>query len=222
MRAKYRLTGRMISLSLMLMVTVFLCAVRSPVEASAGCTVSAVKHLLRVPMTRQNTDYTCGVTALQSVLGYYGFEKRLDELSIAVKPDPDKGTDYLNMANYAKEQGFAVSIHTDMTLRELKNHIDHSEPVLLAIQAWADTPNSYLAQTNEDGHYVVAIGYDNKNIYLMDPSTLGHYTYIPTEEFLLRWHDYDSYSGQVLNRFGMVLIKAGAERYNPEQITRLD
>ncbi len=43
-------------------------------------------------------------------------------------------------------------------------------------------------------HYAVAIGYDEKHIYFMDPSTLGHYTFIPIAEFLDRWHDMD---GQV-------------------------
>lgn len=45
--------------------------------------------------------------------------------------------------------------------------------------------------TWEDGHYVVAIGYDEKYIYFEDPSILGGIGYIPKSEFLRRWHDYD-------------------------------
>src|SRR5205823_4615259 len=41
----------------------------------------------------------------------------------------------------------------------------------------------------DDGHWVVAVGYDKNNLYFMDPSTAGRYTYIPKAQFLERWHD---------------------------------
>ena len=52
-----------------------------------------------------------------------------------------------------------------------------------------------MAGTEDDGHYVVLIGYskDTENDayidYFMDPSTSGSYTYLTEEEFILRWHD---------------------------------
>ena len=72
----------------------------------------------------------------------------------------------------------------------------------------------------EDGHYVVAIGYDNKNIYLMDPSTLGNYTFIPIPEFLDRWHDQDPYTSEFLIHFGMVIDK-GQPQYDFREIKYL-
>lgn len=191
-------------------------------EAKENTSVSTIEKFIYVPMTRQNTDYTCGVTALQSILGYYGVDQRLDDLSAKVKPDPEKGTNYMNMANYAKSQGFEVSIRTRMTLDELRGYIDQKQPVLLVIQAWTDSKDAYSYKKNEDGHYVVAIGYDDRNFYFMDPSTLGHYTYIPAEEFVTRWHDYDSYSNQIVHRFGMIITKPVAIPYNPNRIMRLD
>lgn len=50
-------------------------------------------------------------------------------------------------------------------------------------------------KTEDDGHYVVLIGYkkdaqkDTYIYYFMDPSTSGSYTYLTEEEFILRWHD---------------------------------
>ncbi|MHC1762646.1 MAG: cysteine peptidase family C39 domain-containing protein [Negativicutes bacterium] len=82
--------------------------------------VSSIKYFIRVPITRQNENYTCGVTALQSILGYYGFEKRIGELSFELKPDPENGTNYLKIANYVKAQGFSVNVRTEMSLEELK------------------------------------------------------------------------------------------------------
>lgn len=190
--------------------------------ASSAPSLANVKNLIRVPLTRQDTDYTCGITALQSILGYYQIDKRLDMLATEIKPDSEYGTNYINMANYAASLGMKASVRTGMTLEELKNHIDQKEPVLLAIQAWADAKDSYATYQNEDGHYVVAVGYDENNFYFMDPSTLGHYTYIPTAEFITRWHDYDSYGQKTLIRFGLILTKPQTTAYTPEVITPLD
>ena len=216
MKGRYLLTG-----VLALMLTIGGCEI-SNAKPSTEPSVSTVKNLIRVPLARQNANYTCGVAALQSILGYYNFDKRLDVLSAEVKPDQEKGTNYLNIASFAKSLGFDVNIRTNMTLDELKKYIDQKKPILLAIQAWADSKSSYSSNQNEDGHYVVAIGYDDKNFYFMDPSTLGHYTYIPAEEFVSRWHDYDSYSNQTLLRFGMILTKPLATPYDPGAITPLD
>ena len=53
----------------------------------------------------------------------------------------------------------------------------------------------YNRITEDDGHYVVLIGYkkdtekDTYIYYFMDPSTAGSYAYLTEEEFILRWHD---------------------------------
>lgn len=218
MKMRYRSTSMVILLLFTLVLTSFLYS--GNVEASGDPTVSKVKNLIRLPLTRQDTDYTCGVTALQSILGYYGIDKRLDELSAAAKANPEEGTSYKNIANYATSQGFDVNIRTNMTLDELKGYIDKRKPVLVLIQAW--TESHYAADRDEDGHYVVAIGYDKNNVYFMDPSTLGHYTYIPTTEFVSRWHDRDTKDSEVLVRFGMIMTKTVTTPYNSDKITRLD
>lgn len=46
-----------------------------------------------------------------------------------------------------------------------------------------------LTFSRSDGHYNVLVGYDHENFFLMDPSTQGHYAYIPQSEFIDRWHD---------------------------------
>ena len=62
------------------------------------------------------------------------------------------------------------------------------------IQAWKDD-GDYSAGTEDDGHYVVMVGYQKDTqsdayiYFFMDPSTSGSYTYLTEEEFILRWHD---------------------------------
>jgi predicted double-glycine peptidase len=178
-----------------------------------------VTNLIRVPLARQEADYTCGVAALQSILYYYGYESRQDILALRLHSDPEQGTAYPNMVSFAESLGFQVSVYTELTLGELKRYIDSRQPVLIAIQAWRESAGDW-AQDWNDGHYVVAVGYDQDNFYFMDPSTLGNFTFIPNAEFLDRWHDV--YQDKPLVHFGMVVTKSVSERYDIDRIKRMN
>jgi predicted double-glycine peptidase len=176
------------------------------------------KNFIFVPLTRQATDYTCGVGVLQSVLMYYGDEYREDELAKALKSDPNEGTGYHNIAEYSKSLGYKATILKDMTIDQLKKLIDNKKPVMVLLQAWPDKPVDY-SKDWDDGHYSIAIGYDDKKIYFMDPSTLGYYTFIPTEQFLTRWHDTDG--TERLTHFGLIVEKA-SPKYNRNEVLKMD
>jgi predicted double-glycine peptidase len=178
-----------------------------------------VANLIRLPMTHQANDYSCGVAALQSILYYYGKSFRHDELVKVLQPDPVNGTRFQNIAEFARLLGFQVDPRTDMSIEELKKLIDDREPVIVLIQAWPDSPVRW-SETWEEGHYAVVIGYDGEHIYFMDPSTIGHYTFIPIPEFLDRWHDMDG--KEKLIHFGMVITKQGSAVYNPDIVNRLN
>jgi len=174
-------------------------------------------NLIRIPMTRQATDYTCGVAAVQSLLGYYGEDARENALYAGLHPDSEMGTNTHDMTALLRARGFEVAVTTGALLSDLKKALDGAKPVIVAIQAWGAKPD--YANEWEDGHFAVAIGYDAKNIYFMDPSTLGHYTYIPAGEFLARWHDYEK-EGKLI-RFMMTASK-NPPVYNPDRILRME
>ena len=163
----------------------------SALKAQHDSSLRAPANLIRVPKVRQATDYTCCVAALQSILGYYGEDKREDQLAKELKPDPEYGTDIRNLEKAALTRGFVVERKLNVPLDELKKSIDARRPAIVLIQAWSDNPNVDYAADWEDGHCVVGIGYDSENIYIMDPSVLGNYAFIPIPEFLTRWHDVD-------------------------------
>ncbi len=97
------------------------------------------------------------------------------------------------MLLFVKALGIKAVERDRMSLATLRESLDRGHPVLIALQAWAeDTIDTSIDYTTrwEDGHYVVAIGYDEARVFFMDPSTLGHYTYLPNEALLARWHDY--------------------------------
>jgi predicted double-glycine peptidase len=170
--------------------------------ALPGCALP--RNVIHVPLTRQATEYTCGVAALQSVLGYWGEDHREDELAKGLKSNTVHGTGYKNIADFAKQHGYSVGINKGMTLPQLFAEMDQRRPVICLIQAWPDKKVDF-AKDWDDGHYVVAVGYDSRNVYFMDPSTLGSYTYIPRSEFLSRWHDTDG--KERLVHFGMTVFK---------------
>jgi predicted double-glycine peptidase len=178
----------------------------------------APQNLITVPMVRQSTDFTCGVAALQSVFAYFGDDYREDQLAKELKVVPKKGTHYQEMMRLAKAKGYSVKVLEDMTIDDLKKIIDEDRPVICLIQAWAESSVDY-SKDWQDGHYVVAIGYDSNNIYFMDPSTLSNYTFIPTKEFVNRWHDTDG--KEKLVHFGLIIEKSKA-KYNPATFIRLE
>lgn len=194
----------------------FLC---TPMAAQETVDKSKVKNLIHVPLVRQSTDYTCGAAAVQSVLAYYGDDIREDNLAKSLSSQSETGTDYQHIVDFAKSKGYDVAVYKEMTIEQLQKLISTGKPVICLIQAWSDKPENY-SEDWDDGHYVVAAGYDDDRIYLMDPSTLGNYTYIPTQEFLKRWHDVDQ-RGVKLVHFGIVISK-NRPVYNPESIKYLE
>lgn len=175
-------------------------------------------RLLMVPLSRQSHNFTCGVACVASVLRYagYDFDTREDRLLWELGATPENGTSYLKITEYlnavrmdgspdtpvfstdivcteyaSDEDGLASA---SRLLSQFRAELDEGMPVICVIQAWRDD-GDYTAGTEDDGHYVVLVGYskDTENdayiYYFMDPSTSGSYTYLTEEEFILRWHD---------------------------------
>jgi predicted double-glycine peptidase len=194
-----------------------------PVRSIIGLSMAPSIDLIKVPRLRQATDYTCGVCALQAVLAYYGDDVREDVLSRALKANPRDGTRYQAIADYSRKQGYNVAIKKDAELQELEAILKSGLPAICLIQAWAETKSSSpgkkidYASDWQDGHYVVAVGFDKDNFYFMDPSTVGTYTYIQRNDFLERWHDTDGH--EKLHHFIMVISKE--KPYDPEAITEI-
>lgn len=165
------------------------------------------KKLMKLPICRQASDYTCGVACVRSLLRYtkYDFDIREYNLKIALKADEDNGTKWYNIANYLKavrlddtnHKYFEVEKREHMTVEDLIKEIKKGHPVMCAIQAWNwDENEQYTMDLDyskewECGHWVIAIGYLRDNIIFMDPSTEANYTYIPKDKLVARWHDYN-------------------------------
>lgn len=162
--------------------------------------------ILDVPVTRQTYDYDCGAKALQTLLAYYGIDIREDVLMKELKTSKVDGSSVDEIRTFAKAQGFRVIARQNMSIETLKDHIDQGDPVLVLLQAWANkrlTPEEWK-NNNDDGHYVIVIGYGKDRIIFEDPSSFSR-TWLTLKEFRERWHDINPENGKILQRFGMVL-----------------
>jgi ABC-type bacteriocin/lantibiotic exporter with double-glycine peptidase domain len=153
-------------------------------------------NLIRLPLCRQSTNYTCGVSCVQSIFAYFGHEYREDNLAEILEAESVHGTDQNKMVALARHFGYTADWSEGWTIERLKREIDQGHPCIVLYQAWYDTDDEVESAKTwkerlHDGHYSVVCGYDDQDFILMDPSSLGRYTYIPIDEFDTRWHNED-------------------------------
>jgi predicted double-glycine peptidase len=184
-----------------------------------GCTVSK-KRILDFPNTRQAYDYSCGPGAVQAVMAYYGVDFRESELVDSLKTNEKDGTLVKDIVRFLHSQGFSTDVKEHMSQSDLFRYIDKRIPVIALIQAWgkkADFDRHY-ADTWDDGHFVVVIGYTPWNIICSDPSMFST-GYIPIAEFLDRWHDYDE--GETRTYHLGIAVYGTDPVYNKNEILRI-
>ena len=167
---------------------------------------------LPLPITVQETNYSCGTASALSVLRYWqayeGDESSLYEL---LGTRPKDGTPPDNIARGLSKLGLSAVLKSDMTLDDLRVALRRGDSVILDIQAWREDEDTPWSQRWEDGHYVVLAGMDEHYIYLMDPSTPKRYTYMPLPEFLERWHDYEDRDGWIQRNIQTGIVAHGTK-----------
>jgi uncharacterized protein len=144
-----------------------------------------------VPDVRQSTGYTCGATALQAVLAYWGTSEREDRLAARLHSTPEAGTHPLDILRVAREFGLTADLREGLFLVDLEKALAEGDSVIVDLQAWRERTDLPWSETWDDGHYMVLLGMDAANLYFEDPSLLGARGVIPRAEFVERWHDYE-------------------------------
>ena len=78
-----------------------------------------------------------------------------------------------------------------MTIARLAQLTASNHPVIVAMQAWPDTPRTHFGDDWDDGHYVVVLSVSRRRVRFEDPSLLGSRGELRKAEFIDRWHDSD-------------------------------
>ncbi len=182
-------------------------------------------QLLPVPLVRQAYPYSCGAAALLSVLYYYDRHQGPESsLYAALAMTESDGTQPERLVETATSYGLTAEFRQNVTSAEVRSALHRDEPVILDIQAWMDDPTSVRwLETWNEGHYVVAVGMDDQNVYLMDPSVVAAYGYIPLDEFMDRWHDEAIITGKRVRFYRSAIFLTGekpAQTY-PQALQRV-
>ena len=154
------------------------------------------------PELRQTYSYDCGAKALQSVFAYYGIEDAREDQIMSISKTTETGTDPKSMVRTIEHYGLQHEAR-EMTADEIKEFINRGIPVIVPLQAWTETLNVDWKNDWEDGHYVVAIGYDDEKMLFEDPSSFQR-TFLSYQELKERWHDVDVHGNKYLN-FGIAV-----------------
>lgn len=158
------------------------------------------------PCLRQTYEWDCGASAVQSILAYYNFDVR-EEVIIKLAGTNQNGTMIKGIKKVIKKYKLKTEAG-QMTIEELKKYLDKKIPVILLLQAWTKQKKVDWKNDWQDGHYVVAIGYDSKKIYFSDPSNFRT-TFLGYTELRHRWHDIDIKGKKYFN-WGMAIFGKAA------------
>ena len=112
--------------------------------------------------------------------------------------------------------GVAHRASQHMRVADLRLGIDAGFPTLLTLQAYRESSRLYR-ELWDDGHWVVAIGYDRRRILFEDPSAF-HRTWLADDELLERWHDVDR--GKRIRRWGCTVRVR--KQYEHDRIIHMD
>jgi ABC-type bacteriocin/lantibiotic exporter with double-glycine peptidase domain len=138
---------------------------------------------------QQTTDYTCGPSAVLTLLQYYN--RTGDEMQLAreMNTSTTHGTTPENMAGWLRENGFSVAWGENGTLEMIRENLARKVPTLIEWSDWG-------------GHWVVAIGYDTRNtapisddvIIFADPydrhdDRIDGINWFNAERFYYMWYD---------------------------------
>jgi hypothetical protein len=112
-----------------------------------------------------------------------------------------------------------MTVVPSITRDQVISEINRGIPVLIPIQAWIKNGNPRSLADWElrrnDGHYAIAIGYDDQRMYFEDPAMFG-IGYIGFDELEPRWHDYDQ-NGNRLDHFAITFERGAApDRKKPK------
>lgn len=138
---------------------------------------------LSVPFYRQKTWHTCGPACLKMLFAFH--DKRIAERRIALEAGTNRstGTPRKAMLRAARTQGFACKMSSNGTWSDIQQCLKSGLPVLI----------NYRDPFDNEGHYALVIGMNEKNVVLHDPYN-GEEFELPVRKLKELWLGYKTRS----------------------------
>src|SRR5512136_1452503 len=108
-----------------------------------------MKKFRLLKATRQSTEYSCGASALQAVLSYWGKDLDEDELMRLLHTTPETGTYPEDMVKVARGLGFEAEVKENLTLSEVEKSTRKGNPVIILGQAWISREEAEKAMADD-------------------------------------------------------------------------
>jgi len=150
-----------------------------------------MKRFRLLKETRQSTEYSCGASALQVVLSYWGRDLDEEDLMQLLHTTPEVGTYPEDIVRVARSLGFQAEVKENLTLGELEQATAKGDPVIVLGQAWRSRKESDISAAEDwaNGHYVVVLAVDQDYVYFEDPYVRMGKGFMPREAFEEHWHN---------------------------------
>ena len=147
-----------------------------------------MNHFRLLKRTRQTTEYSCGASALQSVLAYWGKDVDERELMKLMGTSEAEGTYPEKIANAARALGFEAEVRQGLTLDEVQKITASGDPMIALAQVWRGSKSGKLGEDFDAGHYISVLGVDAENVYFQDPYVRNCKAFVPRATFEAHWH----------------------------------
>jgi predicted double-glycine peptidase len=149
-----------------------------------------MKRFRLLKQTRQSTEYSCGASALQAVLSYWGKDLDEEDLMTLLHTTPETGTYPEDIVRVAQILGFNAEVKEHLTLDELEQATAQGIPAIVLSQAWRSRQDSAVSAEEDwkNGHYVVVLAVDKDYVYFEDPYVRMGKGFIPRQTFEEHWH----------------------------------
>ena len=139
--------------------------------------------------TRQSTEYSCGASALRSVLGYWGRDVDEAELMKLLGTTEEEGTYPEDLVRGARALGFEAEVKENLTLDEVERFTASGHPMIALGQVWrSQGSKADVAEDWDNGHYIVVLGVDRDYVYFQDPYIRMSKGFVPRKTFDAHWH----------------------------------
>jgi uncharacterized protein len=179
-----------------LLLTVFVFSFLANANAQLTATmlptnVSLNATLNQMPDTRQSTEYSCAAACMQAVARYWGRDIAEQDIMELLNTNEESGTYPDDILRASRELGLEANYKENLTLEEIEASLKDGVPVIIDCQAWRSVSeyNESWADEWDNGHWMVIIGIDEKNVYFEDPYILGDRGFMSRQEFVERWHN---------------------------------
>lgn len=155
--------------------------------------------LIEFPEFRQVFRFDCGANCLQSILAFNDIDMREEDIMKEADTNEEEGTPISGIKKVAKKYKLAFK-EGNFTIDNLKSHIDQGFPTLMMVQAWADEDVEDWSKIEDEGHYVIGIGYNDvdKKIIFEDPASIKR-CWMDYDELLKRWTGWDDDNKKIRN-----------------------